>query len=168
MFEYFTACKFKTEKDVSICMPPGQSESFQQALRSGKIDLLWKALADFNITNAKASVEEDRIKIMRLVQEEFGTEELNKAVASSYRAWMVSQAEAWAIQSQKECAKDLMQVGLLASRLNDKTSAAKHFEHALRMLMLASSAESEIGADICLRYGSLKGGARNVLTNRHN
>eukprot|EP00933_Yihiella_yeosuensis_P020370 TRINITY_DN16341_c0_g2_i1.p1 TRINITY_DN16341_c0_g2~~TRINITY_DN16341_c0_g2_i1.p1 ORF type:complete len:596 (-),score=106.02 TRINITY_DN16341_c0_g2_i1:443-2155(-) len=159
VFEFYTVISRKSSSDVTILVPPAHMDSFQNSLQQGHIDSLWQVLTDFDVGKAVASVPEDQDKILKMVKEGHGIDALNKAVADAYRKWMLRQTEECVVQAQVECARQAMQAGVVAGRLNDKLQAAKHYEHALLLLKLCGISENELTADVYLRYGSLKGGS---------
>ena len=91
IFELFTADKY--ESKLSIQMPKREEEDFKNSIynsRSGvKINNeIYSSLADTNIEDAEASVDNDRTNIMKIVNEGCGTVELDKRVNTLLRNWI--------------------------------------------------------------------------------
>ena len=91
IFEIFTAKK--NGSTISITMPPAEKERFMEGLTSedgnNQLDVLFSALAKVEVTNAEAWAEEDRTKILKIVEEEVGYAEFNLAVSGLLREWAI-------------------------------------------------------------------------------
>jgi len=91
IFEMFTAKN--NGSTISITMPSAEKERFIKGLTSedgiNQLDVLFTALAKVEVTNAKAWAEEDRTKILKIVEEEVGYAEFNIAVSGLLREWAI-------------------------------------------------------------------------------
>jgi hypothetical protein len=72
---------------LTIAMPPKERQAMMNAV--GDINTLFKVLAATMIQDAKASVPEDREKILKLVEENIGYNELNHSVNKLIRRWVM-------------------------------------------------------------------------------
>lgn len=91
IFEIFTANKIGCE--VSIEMPEEQLDDFRNYVFYGKNHLevahgIFKVLGKTKIEEANASVEEDRINILSIVNNSIGTSALNCKVNCLMRSWV--------------------------------------------------------------------------------
>merc|ERR1712232_1183325 len=89
-FEMFTAVKEKCE--MHIMMPPEEADDLRSTLVEGKkgLDEVWKALMNIDMENAEASIEDDKINILKIIKGGVGFEEFNSIVSERLRTWMVS------------------------------------------------------------------------------
>ncbi|CAB9501022.1 Kinesin light chain [Seminavis robusta] len=89
IFEIFTACTTDRCK-VDIVMSPKEKQSFaQDVINNGKgINALYELLGNTRVENAKASVESDRLAILRKVESGVGYQKLNNKVNDLLRGWM--------------------------------------------------------------------------------
>ena len=58
-------------------MPPDQAEAMRAAILVGAgLQKLWEVLGSTEVANAKATVEEDRVRIVELVEQSVGCKAL--------------------------------------------------------------------------------------------
>ncbi|GFH56839.1 hypothetical protein CTEN210_13315 [Chaetoceros tenuissimus] len=71
-------------------MPPDEKKAFLNAMENSSegIDQLYSFLAKTRVENAQASVEEDRVRILKLIEEGPGYDTLNHAVNDCLRDWL--------------------------------------------------------------------------------
>jgi len=90
----------------SLVLPPEDEEDMLQALadnpESSKAARLWKALGDVRVQDSKASVEDDRLNILRLVESGPGFEQLNLKVRRLLRKWFLEVAKGRLTKSLKD------------------------------------------------------------------
>ena len=74
-------------------MPSAEKERFIKGLTSedgnNQLDVLFSALAKVEVTNAEAWAEEDRTKILKIVEEEVGYADFNLTVSGLLREWAI-------------------------------------------------------------------------------
>jgi tetratricopeptide (TPR) repeat protein len=86
VFEAYTATK-EPGCTLTIAMPPKERQAMISAV--GDFNNLFKVFAVTMIQNAKASAPEDREKILKLVEENIGYNELNHSVNKLIRRWVM-------------------------------------------------------------------------------
>ncbi|CAB9501659.1 Kinesin light chain [Seminavis robusta] len=84
---YYSGC------EVSIVMPPAEHDRMGIDLFSSfgyehGIDSLYEALNNVDLEKAKASVEQDRVRILQLIRERIGFDEVNMLVRDRLRLWV--------------------------------------------------------------------------------
>jgi len=95
IYELFVAVQHADKCKLEIIMPPRESLSFADALRSvGGLESFWGRLAAVRVEEAEATVEEDRENILRAIAEGPGFAYLNRAAVKRLQAWAVTAAEA--------------------------------------------------------------------------
>ena len=142
IFELYTAHAPDNNCKVTIVMPPREETDMMNAI-GDTINELFKVLAATRIENAEASVEDDRLKILKLVEDNVGFFELNQAVNGMIRKWVMDTLEARAekqleykVQSNtaEENSKnaDLFNsIGALMMENGEHDKALKYFNLAL-------------------------------------
>jgi len=97
IFEVFTANEQDNNCQVTIVMPPLQEQKLEEAIlsssddntnKSGVVDPLFEALAKTRVEKAHASVEDDRIQILGMVEQGVGFRNLNHRVNDFLRRWV--------------------------------------------------------------------------------
>jgi len=89
IFEFFTATA--NDIPISIIMPHREANRMTHELigREGRgVDALYIALQSIDIQQACASVEEDKVRILRLVEESVGFNNVNRSVGEHFRYWV--------------------------------------------------------------------------------
>ena len=92
--------------EVSVAMPPDEFDKMyssimtlntglQKAQRSGGIQELWKVLESIAVEEAQASVEEDRVRIMTMIDTELdkGSVTLNRKIIGFLKEWLIGESE---------------------------------------------------------------------------
>ncbi len=141
VFEMFTAVS--QNKFICITMPPRESVSFSNAFSStggeDSLNKMWKSLGNIDVSNAAASVEEDKINIEKAIESSIGAERVNETVAAFMRKWMVSTAK----QEVDRVCKDTNVPGkeklLIISRTGDLLRKTRKFEDARAVLKKGQS-----------------------------
>ena len=89
IFEFFTAINNKNV-NVEIVVPPRERKKMSNVLfASGRIDALYNALANISVQSARATIEEDRIRIMAILEKSIDDiDEVNNMVAKHLREWL--------------------------------------------------------------------------------
>jgi hypothetical protein len=89
IFECFMA--LQSDCEFFIVMPPGESDHMTLQLFGSTaeygIDSLYKALNNIDLEKAKASVEQDRLRILKLISETMGFQTVNMLVRDRLRSW---------------------------------------------------------------------------------
>jgi tetratricopeptide (TPR) repeat protein len=90
IFEIFTASNCDGCKDLSIGMPTKEKDALRLHVfeNDHAYNKIYDVLGGTNIENAEASFKEDKINILRLVQEGCGAKELNTRVNGIIREWL--------------------------------------------------------------------------------
>jgi len=91
VFELFTANQ--EDIDVTIVMPRAQKKEMEQALIGAEakgINALYEALAGTKVQDAEASVEDDRVRILKMIEEGPGYTDLNNRVNELLRGWIAA------------------------------------------------------------------------------
>lgn len=89
-FELYTASNGNIE--VSIAMPPQETNNFMDALETGKgIDQMWKTLGEVDVETAMASVPDDRKQILTLIQQGPGYAAFNNIIAKHLQSWVITE-----------------------------------------------------------------------------
>lgn len=93
IFELYTSIVEDTQ--LTVIMPPQEASRLCRGLadKSVKIDDVFKALSAVDIVKAEASVEEDRNRILKLVEETSGFQAVNVAVAQKLQSWFSTTLE---------------------------------------------------------------------------
>ncbi len=69
-------------------LPKEEENRMFEALKSGNVEKLYDVMSNIDINNAESSVEQDKVNIMRLVNQEGGTGHLNYEVRAILRGWV--------------------------------------------------------------------------------
>eukprot|EP00928_Gymnodinium_smaydae_P096017 TRINITY_DN8384_c0_g1_i4.p1 TRINITY_DN8384_c0_g1~~TRINITY_DN8384_c0_g1_i4.p1 ORF type:complete len:776 (+),score=138.37 TRINITY_DN8384_c0_g1_i4:49-2328(+) len=91
-FEMYTAASMGPDKcKISVIMPPAEAADMRDTLTSGPISnpKMWEALQQVKVEDAQASVEEDKVRILDLIESSTGFHALNSTVAKCLRDWIV-------------------------------------------------------------------------------
>jgi hypothetical protein len=84
----------ENDSDITIEMPRKEREDFKRTvLNKGweSLEEMFKTLSGVHIENAKASVEEDRDNILKVVEAGIGVDSLNTRVNDLFREWFFKQ-----------------------------------------------------------------------------
>jgi len=95
VFEVFTATQLGTEAcEVSIIMPPAESDAFAADLANGGrgVSGIWDACRRLRVQDAEASVEEDKLRILALIEGGVGFASLNSSVRGFLQRWFIEAA----------------------------------------------------------------------------
>lgn len=95
VFEIFTATQLGPEAcEVSIIMPPAEFDAFAADLaRGGRgVSGIWEACRRLRVQDAEASVEEDKRRILKLIECGVGFAALNSSVRSFLQQWFIDTA----------------------------------------------------------------------------
>merc|ERR1712232_1034088 len=94
-FEMFKAIQAGKDCKITITMPRKEADGMRDALCNKGLDGLWKTLKGIKIENAQASVEDDKVQIMKLIEEQIpgGASTINKKVAQRLQEWIISTCE---------------------------------------------------------------------------
>ncbi|CAB9523546.1 Kinesin light chain [Seminavis robusta] len=142
IFEIFTALKEGCQ--VSIVMPPEEKEGLEQTMFSsdldfaGDVDMLYDVLAKTKVQQADASVEEDRVRVLRLVEDNPGYRALNDQVINSLRSWVRSVIEDL-IQKKGSGKADDLEYALFCKKLGFLFQRNGENEAAFEWLMKAGT-----------------------------
>lgn len=95
VFEMYTALTIGEDKvTVSIVMPPREKDDMGKALLKGNgLNEVWRVLKDLNIQKAEASVEEDRIRILDIIEGGPGYHSINSSTGKHVQNWIIQTAE---------------------------------------------------------------------------
>mmetsp|Transcript_8163 Transcript_8163/g.15403 ORF Transcript_8163/g.15403 Transcript_8163/m.15403 type:complete len:916 (-) Transcript_8163:58-2805(-) len=87
-FEMYTAATLGIQ--VSVTMPPRESQDMKNTLLSGSASNseLWKALQNVKVEEAQASVQEDKERILKMIEEGPGFHGLNSTVTKCIQDWV--------------------------------------------------------------------------------
>lgn len=86
IYEQFTATKLGIH--VEIILPAAEFESLESVLRSGRLDKVSEGLQHIDVSQAKATYEEDEKKVKRLISSTpGGFKHVNHRVKESMRIW---------------------------------------------------------------------------------
>ncbi|CAB9520079.1 Kinesin light chain (Partial), partial [Seminavis robusta] len=146
IFEIFTAhttdgCK------LDIVMPPKEKHSLEQdVIKNGQgINALYETLGKTKIENANASVESDRVAILRKVESDVGYSALNNLVNDLLRGWMhgvlTQLVESREITRDEEYVDFCNQIGSILGKNGEYDAAIKLHQAAL------SISETALGDD---------------------
>ena len=101
IYEIYTAHQHGC--DLTIIMPPAQKAAFEYdlfgrgqedfafatpATQDGDIDALYHVLANIQVQNARASMDQDRVTILQMIEDSIGYANLNAYVNELLRAWV--------------------------------------------------------------------------------
>lgn len=151
IFELWTAVNTEGCR-IEVVLPEDEELRFKDALRNEGMLVMWKALDNLKIQNAQATVEADRINILRRVDPEARTQEeleasakcaeVNREVVQRLQAWCVDTAASHA-ESQIQAGNALGRSSLYAGNL---LMAAAEWDRAEAILLSGLQAVEQIGA----------------------
>jgi len=147
--------------EFEVVLPVAEQLRFRDALGQDGLLAMWKAFEKLRIQDAQATVEADRVNILRLVdpdaetQEDYEASELcanvNREVIAQLQRWCVTTAAAYA--QDKICAgRSLGHTGLFTANL---LMAAADWEGAEAILEAAKGALESAGAEGSLGHMAL-------------
>lgn len=97
VFEFSTA--IVERKMLTVLMPASEQEEFRKSVDAGRLQKVYSTLAALRIQDAKATVESDKVSILRMIDSEAANydkspavEFLNRAVREKMKAWFVETA----------------------------------------------------------------------------
>ena len=80
---------------VTVGMPPAQAEAMLAALFMGAgLQKLWEVLGSIKVADAQASLDNDRVRILELIEQSVGFAALDARVSEFLRDWVLATAEA--------------------------------------------------------------------------
>lgn len=138
IFEVYTA--YEHGCGLDIIMPKEQRNLLEQDLiaetgEEGDINVLYKALGSTSVENAQASVEQDRVQILQMIESTVGHTPLNHRVNELLRAWaenvVLEQVEKHKGKPEKASVDYCHEIGWLLFRNGEYDSALDLFEDTL-------------------------------------
>uniref|UniRef100_A0A7S3WWS5 Uncharacterized protein n=1 Tax=Strombidinopsis acuminata TaxID=141414 RepID=A0A7S3WWS5_9SPIT len=91
-FEIFTAINAGDKVQVTILLPPKQSENFSEAFDKGGEEMVFQALRTINVEKSQASMPADLEQILKLIKDGPGFKKVNTEVVKHLRGWFMKQA----------------------------------------------------------------------------
>eukprot|EP00927_Polykrikos_kofoidii_P004313 TRINITY_DN11704_c0_g1_i2.p1 TRINITY_DN11704_c0_g1~~TRINITY_DN11704_c0_g1_i2.p1 ORF type:complete len:1360 (+),score=300.08 TRINITY_DN11704_c0_g1_i2:78-4157(+) len=162
-FEMFTAAALKDECEISISMPPKESQDMRATLMSGtsanNTDL-WESLQKVKIENADASVEEDKIRIFKLIETSIGFHALDTTVTDCIQKWVGSTCEDILAEvdekmpSAEEIAKAKAGVSYVLRDIHKTERAYEVMTEAVKWFEAAKLIDTFAGAILLSNYGA--------------
>lgn len=165
----------KSSSSLSSSLSSYSSHSTSQKLRNssvasslhGGIDALYKALANISVQNAMATVDDDRIRIMGILDKSnVGTDQVNKEVARYLRRW-VRRAIDVIVQEQVERMEQAVEEQLEAQKLSELQDAEQRerlAEQAMSKYRLTHSAFCTNVALLFRRNGEYNAASKSALS----
>ena len=95
IFELWSASRLEGCR-VSIVMPPAEATGMNNAIMkgSGSVKKLQLALVSIAVEKAEATVEDDRKRILAMIENDVGFDELNRQVTSLILEWCLAEIKA--------------------------------------------------------------------------
>lgn len=133
--------------NLTIAMPPSEEAKMIEAVLTGEdsdqgtggIHDLYDALSNTNIQDAKASRDEDRQRILQMVEESSGVTELNLQVNQMLREWMRKTLDSFAMAESSKAddatsdlalSRKFIQIGLVYDNQGEYDKALEYYERA--------------------------------------
>lgn len=166
VFEMFTALATGTK--VTVLMPPHQRASLRKAIvQTGKRKKIYRSLTSVDVEEAKASVPEDRERIMQIIREsDGGAEELNSHVRGFIKHWTLDTLRREGLQVLKnrdlsaeekaEAAELCSQTGIMMFDDGDCREAVSFLTEAMVIISPADMQGSLAGARLLAGMGFLE------------
>eukprot|EP00928_Gymnodinium_smaydae_P089702 TRINITY_DN73613_c0_g1_i1.p1 TRINITY_DN73613_c0_g1~~TRINITY_DN73613_c0_g1_i1.p1 ORF type:complete len:640 (+),score=85.31 TRINITY_DN73613_c0_g1_i1:113-2032(+) len=152
-FEMFTA--MSENLHLEIAMPPREACDYRRALEAGTaIDEMWTALAGVKIQHAEASIEEDKRRILALIENGPGYHALNAGVSRHLQSWIVQVAmDITRRYPENDTHGDMMacldfRVGQLLHKLGDLDQAMSFFQKSRTYSEDGRCSETRLTADV--------------------
>lgn len=100
IFELSTALQLQDSGcQLDIIMPPSQAVEFAQAIFDGPgMEQLWESLKAIRVEKAQASVEQDKVNILEMIEANGGYAKHNAAVVKRLQMWLSESAESQVMQ----------------------------------------------------------------------
>lgn len=165
-FEIFTAVNLGEETcQVSITMPPREVEAMRRTLvNGGSTAEMWKAFTNVKIQEANASVQEDKERILALIEESCGFHFLDSQVAKCLQSWIVTSCESY-LEAQLEARslpdEELAQlcsgVARIIGEVGMTTEAERMLQEGYDIFKQADKLGTEKGAVMIMNLGTIKG-----------
>lgn len=169
-FEMFTAINLGEQCEVFVAMPPREEADMIEALISGDgVADIWRMLGNLRVQDAQATVESDRLAILRLIEEGPGFHHVNSTVAKFLQCWVVETCDKFLRQQQKDdtaagntprdrsaMVRHLrlrMEVGNMQREIGSIAKSAQTLQKAKAMAEEAELVETALGADLFKELG---------------
>lgn len=93
LFEAWEATRVEGKVQMDFVFPERENEAFLKAIGEGKLSSLFNALGKIAVEAGQATIEQDKINILNLIEEEGGGyESLNKKLKTMLQTWFVQTA----------------------------------------------------------------------------
>jgi len=145
--------------DLTVVMPPLERHGFRAALLSvNGIEYIFRTFAGVRIENAKASIEEDRCRILKMVEDGVGVQKLNDQISRYLQLWAVEACESELENCRQEAdpeqiAQLCTKIGTLMALLGLHKREAVLLGEAQRLRELHGNLETPDGVELLRKIG---------------
>eukprot|EP00927_Polykrikos_kofoidii_P045830 TRINITY_DN39962_c0_g1_i1.p1 TRINITY_DN39962_c0_g1~~TRINITY_DN39962_c0_g1_i1.p1 ORF type:complete len:756 (-),score=117.75 TRINITY_DN39962_c0_g1_i1:63-2330(-) len=146
IYELYTA--HANNLDVELILPADEERDFAAHFADNGVSGIWASIGAMRVQDARASQEEDRVSILKLVEEGPGFAALNQEVATRVQAWYLAVADQYA--------KDLMsQDSSMQPEMSGKFArvVSEVIEYQMKM---GENASAKAVADQCATFCQAK------------
>jgi len=149
--------------ELDIIMPPDEKEAFGKALEdgTGELEDVYNVLWSVSVESAEASVEEDKINILTLIENGPGFHAINTGVSKRIMTWFLSSAENYAYQILNQggisphCPRVVAKIADLLMEANERKRALDLFNEGVRVARSNGTISTNDGGYILLIRGVL-------------
>jgi len=163
-FEMYTAASLGEQAcKVSVTMPPRESEDMRKTLMTGGAGNheLWEALQNVKIEEAQASVQVDKERILKLIEDTIGFHALNSTVTKCLQSWVAATCQdifdelfADETRSKEEIAKTAASVGYVLRDVGKNEKALEILTEAEEFFIDAGILDTQDGAVLLSNLGA--------------
>ena len=164
LFELFTALHVVEHCTVHITMPSEQAAEMQQALLSGNINKMWKALTSLRSADAQAYSKSDQENIMHAIERGPGFTHLDHQLSKHLKEWIMTSCQVhWDLQSSavnsptEQLAELASGFGLLLRTSGALAQAQTVLCQAKKIRLETNTLQTQDGAKLLKLYGSVLG-----------
>lgn len=148
---------------LDIIMPPDEKEAFGKALEdgTGELEDVYNVLWSVSVESAQATVEEDKINILTLIENGPGFHIINTGVSKRIMTWFLSSAENYAYEILNQggvsphCPRVVAKIGDLLMEANERKRALDLFNEGVRVARSNGTISTNDGGYILLIRGVL-------------
>lgn len=144
-------------------VPPGQSRQRQlDSMLGTGLQTLSHVLSNIKIANAETSVEEDRARILQLINKSVGSAAVDESVTKFLSDWVQQTCEAYlgkllcAKEPIEATARACVNIGTFLREFNKLERAAEVYECGKQIRLATGTLETPDGADLLMLIGNVK------------